>query len=253
MMRRLSGILLVTLILMTPVFPQGSSGHIKGEVWYRPFVERDNSFDTVAVPNCEVVFRSASGAKKVVPSADGHFDLDLPAGTYNATTSCGLTPDSWEYHAAVRSDFEVKPGSSALLNLLTLIKRAKRNPSRGAQEELEYKSDDLKSEFLDMKTASGQPRKILVRYLRRVSSKELAEYQGRRDYRQDSPASISFDALAIYGDSITIEKPAMHVRAVGHVVVEDGKQRRQGNEATVEFDSPDPVGTLKILGQSSGR
>ncbi len=37
----------------------------------------------------------------------------------------------------------------------------------------------------------------------------------------------------------------MHVQAVGHVVVEDGKQRRQGNEATVEFNAPDPVSTLK--------
>jgi hypothetical protein len=33
----------------------------------------------------------------------------------------------------------------------------------------------------------------------------------------------------------------MNVKAVGHVVVEDGKQRRQGNEATVEFDAPDPL------------
>jgi hypothetical protein len=86
--------------------------------------------------------------------------------------------------------------------------------------------------------------------LRRASSKELAEYQGRRDYRQDAPASVTFDAIAIYSDSITIEKPAMNVKAVGHVVVEDGKQRRQGNEATVEFNAPDPVSTLKILGQS---
>jgi hypothetical protein len=42
----------------------------------------------------------------------------------------------------------------------------------------------------------------------------------------------------------------MNVKAVGHVVVEDGKQRRQGNEATVEFDVPDPLSTLKVLGQS---
>ncbi len=252
-MRLLLGILLVTLISLTPGFSQAGSGHIKGEVWYRPFVDRDNNFDNVAVPNCEVVFSSSSNPKKVVSSGDGHFEVDLPAGTYNATASCMTTPNSWEYHPAVRPDFEVKPGSSALLNLLTLVKHSKANKARDGQDQPEYKSDDLKSEFLELKTASGQSRKILVRFLRRESSKELAEYQGRRDYRQDAPASVTFDALAIYSDSITIEKPAMHVRAVGHVVVEDGKQRRQGNEATVEFDAPDPISTLKILGQPPAR
>jgi len=248
-MRLLLGILLVTLLSLSPVFSQAGTGHIKGEVWYRPFVDRDNSFDNVAVPNCEVVFSSPSNPKKVVSSGDGHFEVDLPAGVYNATASCMATPTSWEYHSAVRPDFEVKSGASALVNLLTLVKRSRANKT-GGQEQPEYKSEDLKSEFLDLKMPNGQSRKILVRYLQRASSKELAEYQGRRDYRQDAPASVTFDALAIYSDSITIEKPAMNVKAVGHVVVEDGKQRRQGNEASVEFSDPDPMSTLKILGSS---
>jgi hypothetical protein len=248
-MRLLLGILL-TLPALSPVFSQSGTGHIKGEVWYRPFVDRDNNFDNVVVPNCEVVFSSSSNPKKAVSSADGHFELDLPAGVYSATASCMTTPNSWEFHPAVRPDFEVKPGSTALLNLLTLVKRSKANKTGDGQEEPEYKSDDLKSEVLELKTASGPSRKIVVRFLRRESSKELAEYQGRRDYRQDAPASVTFNALAIYSDSITIEKPAMIVKAVGHVVVEDGKQRRQGNEATVEFSDPDPISTLKVLGAS---
>jgi hypothetical protein len=248
-MRLLLGILLVTLFSLSPVFSQAGTGHVKGEVWYRPFVDRDNSFDNVAVPNCEVVFSSTSNPKKVVASGDGHFEVDLPAGVYSATASCMTTTNSWEYHPAVRPDFEVKTGTSALLNLLTLVKRSKANKTQGGEEQPEYKSDDLKSEFLELKTASGPSRKILVRFLRRAASKELAEYQGRRDYRQDAPASVTFDALAIYSDSITIEKPAMNVKAVGHVVVEDGKQRRQGNEATVDFSDPNPLSTLKILGQ----
>jgi len=219
-MRLLLGILLVTLLSLSPVFSQAGTGHIKGEVWFRPFVDRDNSFDNVAVPNCEVVFSSPSNPKKVISSGDGHFELDLPAGVYNATASCMTTPNSWEYHAAVRPDFEVKTGASALVNLLTLVKHSKANKADG-QEQPEYKSEDFKSEFLELKTPKGQSRRILVRFLRRAASKELAEYQGRRDYRQDAPASVTFDALAIYSDSITIEKPAMNVKAVGHVVVED--------------------------------
>ena len=60
--------------------------------------------------------------------------------------------------------------------------------------------------------------------------------------------SVTSDVLAIYADSVSIEKPLMHVHAVGHVIVEDGKQRREGTEATVNFDAADPVSTLKIIG-----
>jgi len=252
-MRLVLGILLLTWILLLPVFPQGGNGHIKGEVWYRPFINSDNSFESVVVPNCDVIFRSTSIPKKVVSSGDGHFDLELPAGIYDATTNCSTKPGSWEYHPAVRSEIEVKAGSSTLLNLMTLVKYSKASKTADGKEQLEYKSDDLKSETLETKVASGQSRKLLVRYLRRASSKELAEYQGRRDYRQNAPASVSLGAISIYADSITIEKPAMHIQAVGHVIIEDGKQRRQGNEATVEFDAPDPVATLTIRGQTSSR
>ncbi len=65
-MRLILGILLVTLLSLSPVFSQAGTGHLKGEVWYRPFVDRDNNFDNVAVPNCEVVFSSSSNPKKVV-------------------------------------------------------------------------------------------------------------------------------------------------------------------------------------------
>jgi hypothetical protein len=247
-MRLVLSSLLLTWILLVPAFPQGSNGQIKGEVWYRPFINADNSFETVVVPNCEIVFRSPSGPRKVVSSSDGQFALDLPAGIYDATTNCSTKPASMEYHPAVRTDIDVKAGSNTLLNLMTPVKYSKATKTPDGKEQLEYKSDDLKSETLELKSASAPSRKILVRYVRRASSKELAEYEGRRDYRQNAPTSVSCGAISIYADSITIEKPAMHVKAVGHVIIEDGKQRRQGNEATVEFDAADPVSTLAIIG-----
>ena len=252
-MRLLFGLLLTTWLFMGMALTQGSSGRIKGEVWYRPFIDSANSFENVAVPNCEVVFRSGKNLKKIVSSGDGRFEADLPAGIYSATTNCSMTPTSWQYHAAVRPDFEVKPGSNTMLNLMTLIKYAKAGKSNSGKELLEYKSNDLKSEFLALKGTAVPARRILVRYLRRAASKDLAEYEGRRDYRQHSPASVSFDAISIYADSLTIEKPTLHVKAIGHVVVEDGKQRRNGNEATVEFDAPDPAATLTIVGELSTR
>src|SRR6188768_300791 len=169
-MRLVFCILLVTWILLLPVFPQGGNGHIKGEVWYRPFVNSDNSFESAVVPNCDVIFRSAAIPKKVVSSSDGHFELDLPAGIYDATTNCSTNPGSWEYHPTVRSEIDVKAGSSTLLNLMTLVKRSRATKTPDGKEQLEYKSEDLKSETLEAKSASGLSRKILVRYLRRAAS-----------------------------------------------------------------------------------
>ena len=252
-MRLLLGILATSWILIGTVFPQGSAGRIKGEVWYRPFIDSDNRFENVAVPNCEVIFRSGNNLKKVSAGGDGRFETELPAGVYKATTNCSATPTARQFHAAVRPDFEVKSGSSIMLNLMTLIKHANAGKSKEGKDQLEYKSADLKSDILISKASSAPSRKILVRYLRRAASKELAEYEGRRDYRQHAPASVAFDMLSIYADSLTIEKPALHVKAVGHVVIEDGKQRREGTEATVEFDAPDPIATVRITGSSSAR
>jgi hypothetical protein len=36
------------------------------------------------------------------------------------------------------------------------------------------------------------------------------------------------------------------MRAIGHVIIEDGTQRREGIEASVEFDATDPASTIKI-------
>jgi hypothetical protein len=250
-MRLLSISLALTLLSLAVVRGQSPAGHVKGEVWYRPFVERENLFDTVRLSGCEIVFRSMNLQKKVVADGEGLFDADLPAGHYEATTDCTKTPDGSEYYSALRSDFEVKAGSSSLINLMVILKHSGKTPdSRNAGEE-EYRSGEPGKESLEARTKANQSRKILVRYIRRLSSKDLAEYQGKRDYRQDAPASLSYDMLAIYADSITIEKPALHVRAVGHVVVEDGMQRRLANEATVEFDAADPASTLKLLGAAN--
>jgi len=244
-MRRLLNILLLTLSTLTLTHAQGAAGHVKGEVWFRPFIDRENAFDNLTLPNCGIQFRSKGFQKMIVSDGKGYFEADLPAGIYSVTTTCTMTPDASEYYSAVRADFEVKANSSSLVNLMALLKRTVRKPAGGISQP-EYRSPDLNKEILEAKTSTGQSRRVLVRYTRRYASKELAEYQGKRDYRQDAPVSFTYDLLAIYADSISVEKPQMHVRAVGHVVVEDGKQRRQGAEATVEFDAADPIATLKI-------
>jgi hypothetical protein len=197
------------------------------------------------MPGCEVLFHSKAVERKVVTDTEGNYEGDLPPGIYSVTAKCARTSGNWEYHPSSRAEFEMKANSSPMINLMVLIKRIGKSSAAGVSQP-EYRKGDLKSESLEIKAGPEQSRKILMRYSSRVSSKSLAEYHGKRDYRQDAPVSVTSDVLAIYADTISVEKPLLHMRAIGHVIVEDGKRRREGTEATFEFDAADPVSTLKI-------
>jgi len=152
-----------------------------------------------------------------------------------------------DYQSASRADLIVKPDTDTLFSVLVSIKHIPKNSAPNGDREPEYRRSPLSSETLSLKTSDGQTRKLLVRYALRSSSKALAEYQGKRDSRQDTPVAITSDNLAIYADRVTVEKPKLHLQLSGHLLIEDGKQRRLGNEATIEFDAPDPIATLKFV------
>jgi len=244
-MRLILNVLLLTLTSLVLCFAQSAGGRARGQVWSRPFIEEGNFFGRAVMPGCDVLFHSKDVEKKVVTDREGNYESDLPPGIYNVTAKCPMTSGNWEYHPSSRAEFEMKPNSSSMVNLMVLIKRIRKSPAGGVSQP-EYRKGDLKSQFLEIKIGPEQSRKILMRYSSRVSSKSLVEFHGKRDYRQDALVSATSDVLAIYADTISVEKPKLHMRAIGHVIVEDGKQRREGIEATVEFDAADPVSTLKI-------
>jgi len=247
-MCKLSNLILVILVSLGISQAQGAMGHLNGEVWYRPFVRDINGFENRALARCEVLFQSNGIKKQTVTDEKGRYSVDLPGGTYDAKSSCPANAGmSGEFNPSVRSGIVVQSGKETMISLIVSIKRIPKNSAPNGDHEPEYRRSVLKSESLEIRTPDGQARKILVRYALRSSSKELAEYQGKRDSRQDTPVSITFDSLAIYADRVSIEKRKLHVHASGHLVIEDGKQRRQGNEATIEFDAADPVSTIKFV------
>jgi hypothetical protein len=253
-MRRISYIVLLILISLAISQAQGTNGRVNGEVWFKPFVRDINGFEIRRLANCEIVFQSSAAKKQVVTDQGGRYSLDLPAGVYESKASCPAAAGMpGEFHPATRTGLEIKPSADTLVNLLVSIKYLNKNSAPNGDHEPEYKRALLKQETLGVRTADGRTRKILVKYALRSSSRSEVEYQGKRDSRQDTPVSIAADSLAIYADRVSIEKPKLHVHASGHLVIEDGKQRRQGNEATIEFDAADPVSTLKFLDRPSAR
>jgi len=251
-MRRLLNITLLILISLAVVHAQNATGRVNGEVWYRPFVRDINGFENRGLPKCDVVFESNGVKKQAVTDERGHYSIDLPAGTYESKATCPPNAGmSGEYRPSVRSGLTVKPNMDTLINVLVSIKHIKKGSAANGDHEPEYRRIMMRTESLGVKAADGQSRKILVTFSLRSSSKALAEYQGKRDSRQDTPVSITSDTLAIYADRVSIEKPKLHVHASGHLVIEDGKQRRLGNEATIEFDAADPVSTIKFSDKPS--
>jgi hypothetical protein len=251
-MRRTSNIVLLILISLAISHAQGATGRANGEVWFRPFVRDINGFENRSLSNCEIVFQSTAAKKQVVTDQRGRYSVDLPAGVYETKASCPAAAGMpAEFHPTTRSGLVIKPSADTLINLLVSIKHIGKNSTPNGDHEPEYRRSLLKQENLAIRTADGRTRKILVSYALRSSSRSLAEYQGKRDSRQDTPVSIIVDSLAIYADRVSIEKPSLHVHASGHLVVEDGKQRRQGNEATIEFDAADPAATLKFSDRPS--
>jgi hypothetical protein len=244
-MRLVLNVLLLALISLAMCFAQSAGGRVRGQVWSRPFIEDSNVFGKAAMPDCEVIFHSKNGDRKAVTDREGNYTSDLPTGIYSVNAKCAMTSGNWEYHPTTRAEFEVKSNSSPMVNLMVLIKRIRKSSAAGVSQP-EYRKGDLKSEFLQMKGGKFPSRKILIRYTTRMSLKSTVEYRGKRDYRQDALVSATSDVLAIYADNISVEKPHLHMHAIGHVIVEDGVQRREGAEATVDFDAADPVSTLKI-------
>jgi len=244
-MRLALKIVLLALIAVTTCLSQSGGSRVRGQVWSRPFIEDSNAFGRSVLPGCEVSFRSKDFEKKAVTDTEGNYASDLPPGIYSVSAKCAPDSRNWEYHPTSRAEIEVKSNASPMVNLMVLVKRIRKSFVGGVSVP-DYNKANLKSEFLETKGDKTPYRRVLLRYSSRVSSKSLVEYHGKRDYRQDAPVSATSDVLAIYADTISVEKPLLRMRAIGHVVIEDGTQRREGSEATVEFDAAEPASTIKF-------
>jgi hypothetical protein len=180
-----------------------------------------------------------------VVSNAGEYEVDLPTGEYEVTTSFKQGNEYWELHAAKRAVFEVKPDTGIIMNLMVPIKHNAHAVMDGTWGP-DYRKK-LSQEFVDFAKTPRPAHNALIIFSSKKSSKTMEEYLGKRDKEQDVPAFLSFDTLAVYADKITVDKQKQEVRATGHVIAEDGKTRVRGTEATVDFDKADPIATLRIL------
>ena len=115
----------VTFVLLFPVVAnaQTRTGHVKGFVWFTPFIKEEKLYGKVLVPGVEISFRSSSFESKLASNQDGEYETDLPEGEYEVTTSFPLgNRDFWELYAAKRAVFAVKPGSNLIFNLMVPIR-----------------------------------------------------------------------------------------------------------------------------------
>src|SRR5437868_2286580 len=117
-MRLALNILLLILTSLAMCAAQDAGGRVHGQVWSRPFIEEGNVFGRTPLPGCEVIFHSKTVDRKALTDTEGNYAGDLPPGNYSVNASCPLSSQTWEYHSSSRADFEMKPDSSPLVNMM---------------------------------------------------------------------------------------------------------------------------------------
>jgi len=190
------------------------------------------------VPGFELVFASDTLRQSVSTGPAGEYRADLPAGRYSVSSNqAGFYPIQ-------RAPFEIKPKTTIMINVSLMVHPI--TIYNLGPKQLDYvvsPDDPLKTEHFRDKTA-------MIRFAKRSEANRSTEYRGAPfqsgKERLDVVPVLTYDALTISATRFVVEKGTLKVRAVGNVVIEDGRDRRQGGEAFIDLGVADPITTVKI-------
>jgi hypothetical protein len=185
----------------------------------------------------------------------GECEFELPAGIYRVFAhKCSKVwicfPVSSEvkecWHRFERAPFHILPGRSLWINLLpeepafiTYCHGLKSPP--GLRKDVRWAIDPPKYVSISIDSSLKPALNLLVQFKTNRESKGFVEY-GSADSTPGKPnVIVSYDALTIYADRIRISKSPLRLRAVGQVVIEDGKQRKYASEIDLTFNGGVPT------------
>ena len=203
-------------------------------------LERGRDGDAL-MPGFDVTFASDTVRIVVNTGPAGEYQVDLPIGKYSVSSN----PRG--FYPVQRAPFEVKPKTTIMINLTVMFHPITiYNLGPQQLDFIESPEDPLKTEVFPTTSA-------MIRFARRTETARSAEYRGGTfrsgKERFDVVPVLTYDALSISANRFVVEKGSMKVRAVGSVVIEDGKVRRLGREAFIDLGSVEPIATLKVQGR----
>jgi hypothetical protein len=244
MNRQIKLVLIVCIFLISTFVQAQQNGHITGTVFVL-----SEKFPDVRYLGCKLTFESDSVRKTVVTNESGEYQVDLPVGKYS------LTANEKGFYPIERAAFVVKANSTSMINVMAVVMTFTISTfgdgHGGLFDVTETPKNPLQTENL---RSIADRNAAMVRYSTRTIGADSTVYEGAilqsGDERLKVAPVLSVDVFTIYGDKIVVGKGSTKVRAIGNVVVEDGQQRRHGNEASLDLSSDHLKETLEITAVS---
>jgi hypothetical protein len=187
-----------------------------------------------SVPNISMLIEG-NGTKRTFSSNDDlSHEFELPGGVYRITSQ----KDGGYYFQFKRAPFRIVSGHTTLINVIPPLRILAIGTVVGEKDfvnlapEPQYRS-------MAVPHSANPELNLLVQYDHMRDRGNAIEYTGHA--RPFSGAIVSYDALSICADWVTIDKGSLRVRAEGNVIIEDGKERVQAKHKVVEFINGIPV------------
>jgi hypothetical protein len=223
---------LLTLTAGTSSAQAIPAGHVRGTIF---------DSNKAVVTNVRVTFEALGEKRETVTNWEGHYDIELPIGTYQITTHAQGFSDY------LRAPFRVESSSSTTINatlvvcsLAHFLKIDKEGKYIGEEA---HCLDPFKSEsFYPNSSGLG----LLIRYGNRRKGPDIVEYGGVPVTNGiPSGVTITYDLLTIVADKVSLNTKTYQLEADGNVTIEDGNQTLTMRNAKVDFRARDPLSFLR--------
>jgi hypothetical protein len=204
-------VLLMVLFPMPPIgLPQTTAEDASGQVTGCVYDPSEAVF-----AGTTVVLRGAGIERKVKTNEDGIYRAELPAGLYQISLE---HPELKPYR---RAPFRVRAGESVMINLAPAISSIPMSVLYvGPPEKAPHFPPDKPLKYDSFRVAGpmDQPREMLIEYGQRRYHRDSVEYMW---------ATLSYDALLVFGKRLRYDKKRSVIEAEGDVILEHGHERQR--------------------------
>jgi hypothetical protein len=210
-----------------------SSEDSEGQIQFNVQMPND-----VLLPNLSVTIEGDHYKKQLELNAD---DVDvkqnlvtLPAGIYRLSSRKG------NYYEFRRAPFRVQPGVVTKINVFPLIRVRTQMLMANGSDQYDF-APQPKYDSFAVRRSSDPALILLIRYDQKYRTDQSIRYSSNVLESRGDPrpawrgVMASYDSLSIYADRIRFDSAHDVIYASGHVVLEDGRQRRHAQKLVVKF------------------
>jgi len=145
----------------------------------------------------------------------GEYEIEVPSGVYR------IRAEIPRYFPFQRAAFRVDGDAVRMINIVPtqrVLSTGLEVTARGSRQDVTTVSPPQNESF-SLATRSGPLLEAVIQFQKRGTDGDFIRYSG---------AMLTYDSLAIYADTIRLNKRTLELKASGKLVVEDGKQRIHG-------------------------